>query len=244
MDRFFGVGSTSSWKSEPLDRGTYSILSTCLITLGLCVWTAVHLNLPAQGERWAQIWRKLGWTIIGLLAPELVAFTAFQQHSTAKHLSRAVTSPPSRRQKATERLGIYDVKWWLKRVLSRKNTKGKGPDVERAEGDFTPGQGDRTHEWTIIHSHFAAMGGFAIQVPDEYVDVLPKLASGIGHTTRLTLTPYALLMLEEGRPGFLQGLNLPQSSIEDKSKGNIFAKSLACLQGTHSTKHCSESYGR
>lgn len=24
-------------------RGTYSILITCLITLGLCIWTTVHL---------------------------------------------------------------------------------------------------------------------------------------------------------------------------------------------------------
>jgi hypothetical protein len=75
MERIFGNSSTRNparWKSEPLERGTYSILSTCIITLALCVWTAIHLNVPAHGEKWPQIRRKFGWMILGFLAPELV----------------------------------------------------------------------------------------------------------------------------------------------------------------------------
>ena len=75
MERIFGNSSTpnpANWKSEPLERGTYSILSTCIITLGLCVWTAIHLNVPEHGGYWPQIRRKIGWMILGFLAPELV----------------------------------------------------------------------------------------------------------------------------------------------------------------------------
>ena len=100
MDTIFGTGSTngtSPWRPEPTFRGTFGILSTCLITLGLCVWSAIHLNIPANNERpwdficalsiwkkgrdkwpWKQwTWpgqtlRKVGWTTLGVFAPELV----------------------------------------------------------------------------------------------------------------------------------------------------------------------------
>ena len=64
---------TAHWTPEPARRGTYSILSTCLITMGLCVWTAVHLNVPGHHKTRQQILRKAGWLIMGLLAPELVS---------------------------------------------------------------------------------------------------------------------------------------------------------------------------
>lgn len=60
------------WHPEPTFRGTYNILSTCLITLGLCVWTALHLNIPENGKASKQFLRKASWLLIGLFAPELV----------------------------------------------------------------------------------------------------------------------------------------------------------------------------
>jgi hypothetical protein len=65
--------SFHTWKAEPGTRGTFSILSTCLLTLILCVWTAVHLNIPEYGKAASQIRRKLGWLLISLLAPELAS---------------------------------------------------------------------------------------------------------------------------------------------------------------------------
>jgi hypothetical protein len=77
MDGIFGDGSanggTTGWKADPPHRGTYSILSTCFVTLGLCIWTAIHLNVPEHGASWArQTWRKVGWMMLGFVAPELV----------------------------------------------------------------------------------------------------------------------------------------------------------------------------
>jgi hypothetical protein len=62
----------SKWIPEPKARGTYTILSTCVITMLLCVWTAVHLNLPEPRGFGHQLGRKIGWLIMGLLAPEMV----------------------------------------------------------------------------------------------------------------------------------------------------------------------------
>jgi len=101
METIFGdsssVNKTSPWQPQPTLRGTFGILSTCLVTLGLCVWSAIHLNMPARNEapwdfictfsvwkkartRWpwklfawpGQGLRKISWTLLGFLAPELV----------------------------------------------------------------------------------------------------------------------------------------------------------------------------
>ena len=64
----------AAWHPEPSVRGTWSILSTCIITLGLCIWTAVHLNIPEHGTtQWTKFWRKVFWLFMGLLAPEIVS---------------------------------------------------------------------------------------------------------------------------------------------------------------------------
>lgn len=78
MSAFYGTlpaNNTSKWHPEPTFRGTYGILSSCLITMTLCIWTAVHLNLPehnAKGFIKPQTWRKMLWLVTSLFAPELV----------------------------------------------------------------------------------------------------------------------------------------------------------------------------
>jgi hypothetical protein len=38
----------------------------------LCIWTAVHLNIPEHNRPISQMWRKLRWMVVGLFAPEWV----------------------------------------------------------------------------------------------------------------------------------------------------------------------------
>lgn len=74
----FGNGNDIvHWTPNPTTRGTFNILATCLITLLLCVWTAVHLNISPPGSFWRPFGRKVGWLILALVAPEVVAFTAW-----------------------------------------------------------------------------------------------------------------------------------------------------------------------
>ena len=93
------VNSTASWFPEPAIRGTWTILSSCLITTSLWVWTVVHLNIPKKIKEPRQAWRKLGWLtkydqtrrrlgwlILGIIAPEMVTFTAWDQYREAKKL--------------------------------------------------------------------------------------------------------------------------------------------------------------
>lgn len=89
----FGTARNQTvWQPEPLGRGTYGLLSSCLITMVLCVWTAVHLNIPEHhGHNYRylpsfQTGRKLWWLLVGLFAPEVVSWTAFEQRREAKAL--------------------------------------------------------------------------------------------------------------------------------------------------------------
>ncbi|KAF8244073.1 hypothetical protein K440DRAFT_667276 [Wilcoxina mikolae CBS 423.85] len=73
-----------SWTPEPKGRGTLGILFSCVITLALCVWTAIHLNVipePTKGRIFAY---KLGWVLMGMFTPEIVLWCSLAQRSEAK----------------------------------------------------------------------------------------------------------------------------------------------------------------
>ncbi|KAK7943071.1 uncharacterized protein PG986_012184 [Apiospora aurea] len=76
---------------DPDGRGTLSLLFSCLLTLGLCVWSAVHLNLPRHGETDLEfMYRNLKWSILGIFGPELVIWAAWRQLLSARSLTRRV----------------------------------------------------------------------------------------------------------------------------------------------------------
>ncbi|MCJ1387161.1 hypothetical protein MMC18_000001 [Xylographa bjoerkii] len=77
-----------NWQDEPNTGGSWSIISTCLVTLGLCVWTSLHLNIPEHNGKTHQMWRKAGWLLTGLLAPELVVYVALEQRRAALRLTK------------------------------------------------------------------------------------------------------------------------------------------------------------
>lgn len=90
------------WQSEPNLRGTYTIVSSCVSTLLICVLSAVHLNIPAKGHAgWDQTLRKAKWVCAGMFTPEVLALAAFIQFDAARtmttkaqHLMKDVYSQP------------------------------------------------------------------------------------------------------------------------------------------------------
>lgn len=83
--------STVSWVSDPDGRGTFSLITSCVLTMGLCVWTALHLNLPPptfSRKRW---WlESVRWALTGIFAPELIVFVAWRQYISARVLQDIV----------------------------------------------------------------------------------------------------------------------------------------------------------
>lgn len=75
---------TMGWVSEPDGRGTFSLMTSCVLTLSLCVWSAMHLNIPHYREsRWQYWLRHVKWGLVGIFAPELVVFAAWRQYVSA-----------------------------------------------------------------------------------------------------------------------------------------------------------------
>ena len=82
---------TVGWQSDPAGRGTLTIIISCVVTLSLCVWTAIHLNVPAHGEtRLQSCMTTMKWVMFGILAPELVVYIVWRQYGSALTLQRDI----------------------------------------------------------------------------------------------------------------------------------------------------------
>ena len=81
----FGSNTAAAhWQPDPDGRGTSSLLQTCLITLGLCIYSAIHLNIPRhRASKKDKALAKFTWLVIALFAPEFVVFTAWTQRRDA-----------------------------------------------------------------------------------------------------------------------------------------------------------------
>ena len=108
MFSLFGNETTAAtWHPAPNYRGTYGLLSSCIITMGICVWTAVHLNIPEHNKVYMQKWRKAGWLVLALLAPKLVAYTAWKHFNLARKVTKDM-----RAKFGQESTGLIQSLWW------------------------------------------------------------------------------------------------------------------------------------
>ncbi|GJC80552.1 hypothetical protein ColLi_03390 [Colletotrichum liriopes] len=88
--------STTGWASEPNGRGTFGLICSCVLTLTICVWTALHLNVPAARSTLRnRALEGTKWVLYGIFAPELVVATAAAQYIVARWLKgRLKRTPP------------------------------------------------------------------------------------------------------------------------------------------------------
>ena len=207
---------TPVWKPEPGYRGTWGILSTCIITISLCVWTAVHLNLPEHTKTQRKLWTKSKWLVLGLAAPEIVAYVAWHQRREAGkllrdvrlHLGQDTSQPIFRRFKA-----------WLYGILRLRYGPGSSPSSPRRS---QPSKQSYRSQWTLVHGFYAAMGGFALDSSASDELFLPK------SRLRAALTPEGIRFLLKHEPGFLPDIS--EDQIKDKSKADGLKKFLVCTQ--------------
>ncbi|KAL8727466.1 MAG: hypothetical protein Q9181_005706 [Wetmoreana brouardii] len=78
-------GRRDGWVSQPDGRGTFDILWSCLFTIFLCTWVSLHLNVPAEHEKYRhQFFRKMRWMLQAIMAPEFVLTFATGQKVEAR----------------------------------------------------------------------------------------------------------------------------------------------------------------
>ncbi|KAK1998138.1 hypothetical protein LX36DRAFT_656898 [Colletotrichum falcatum] len=131
--------STAGWVSEPNGRGTFGLVCSCVLTLTICVWTALHLNVPAvRSTLKSRALERTKWVLYGVFAPELVVATAAAQYIVARWLKREIEKDVAHRQNA-------------------------GAAADRAEQRGEPRLSG--HTWDMTQCFYAVMGGFAVDLP-------------------------------------------------------------------------------
>ena len=232
----FGHGNngTAHWEADPTNaRGTFSILSTCIITLTLCVYTSLHLNVPAhKTKKLATIGMKVKYVITGLLAPESIVFNAWRQRTVAASIVNQIRKDHG---------GLARLSWWQRatKVFKKCGRKIQTGAV-RSWGCLTrnkqekPDHGaagavhrDPWAEMTLVHGFYIVMGGYVFDVSRE-----PGLKVWPSDVQRLTPSAIAVLACLLSTDPDLRTV-IPFLSMEeiwDKSKANSLAKAIVCVQ--------------
>ena len=82
-----------TWVDEPSERGTWRILYSCTFTLVLCVYTAMHLNIPAHYDsKWKVRQRLAKWVAIAIFGPQVIVYVAFEQWYLARQFLNKLRS--------------------------------------------------------------------------------------------------------------------------------------------------------
>lgn len=82
------------WVSQPDGRGTFDIVWSSLLTVFLCTWTVLCLNLPAKTDSYSRrMFRKFRWMLLAIIGPEFVLSFAIGQWASAKRSQKQFDMP-------------------------------------------------------------------------------------------------------------------------------------------------------
>jgi hypothetical protein len=199
--------------------------------MSLCIWTSLHLNLPEHKKEHLQKYRKLGWMILGLIAPEMVVWNAWSQRKEMSKVSRLMQEKGFMPVKCTlwkrVREGVLKAwHWTLTCLLFRA-----GDLPEFAEPTPYRRYNGRIHPWTDVHSWLAVMGGFSFEdSAEEDQQFMPENRQRINITIRVF--QYMLEMRDHLIP------DISREMILDKSKSDRLAKLLTCWQAGYFCIQC------
>ncbi|KAF8246092.1 hypothetical protein K440DRAFT_685798 [Wilcoxina mikolae CBS 423.85] len=85
--------ASPSYVPGPRGRGTVDLLLSATITLTICVYTSIHLNITPRksyifGIQKSSVY-KFYWVLVALVAPEFVLFAAYDQWRNARDLAKS-----------------------------------------------------------------------------------------------------------------------------------------------------------
>ena len=134
--------SEPSFVPTPSGRGTIDLITSCVFTLSLCAWTAIHLNVPRQRMSfWRRLSRKLGWALTAAVLPEYVLFKALDQFSRARQAAKLRNTTSSK----VDTLATTG-------LIPHAHCPKSRQDLKSAKSE----------QWTLEHGYFALMGGFVL----------------------------------------------------------------------------------
>ncbi|KAG1896994.1 uncharacterized protein F5891DRAFT_562754 [Suillus fuscotomentosus] len=221
-------------------RTLWTIISSSVLTLFACIYSAIHPNIPSpKNSSWYHIlWRQLGIMIMALIAPELIVTWAMRQLFSAHQVTRQFKEsgypnvrPESEASEFVEapetanpflRLSLRLTEAFVR--LSVMLVTGVPVSlwrllcalvtwvVRRIQSEHSESDSEDL-TWTRTYSFFVLMGGFMLYVNEE---------------PYRTLRPKHILKLIHDK--CIKVPTLTANQIHDKSKGNAISKGLIMLQ--------------
>lgn len=163
--------------------------------------------------------------VLGLLAPELVVWNAWEQRKQAQEISAFMRNRGFMPRKP---------KTWLARAWKKTQSLLllKAEDSSELQEDIPhPRNTNHTHTWTNVHSWYLVMGGFAFEdTGPEDQRPMPT------NRQRIRLTLYMFRSILDYRPCIVPDVS--RESIEDKSKSDRLGKLLTLWQTTYFCISC------
>ncbi|KAG2747325.1 hypothetical protein P692DRAFT_20954570 [Suillus brevipes Sb2] len=211
-------------------RTLWTIVSSSVLTLFACIYSAIHPNIPSPKDSPYRILRRrLGIMIMALIAPELMVTWAMRQWLSARYITRRFKKSGyfSVRRKREEKAPVEAPQQRENRLLLAVLAQGAlsvlvgvplaflgalARSVKRSVKAYFSEQSE-DNAWTQTHSSFVLMGGFML-----YVDGEPYF----------TLSPGQILKLI--RNDCIDIPTLTERQIHDRSKGDAISKGLVMLQ--------------
>jgi hypothetical protein len=151
------------WHSEPLERGTFSLLKGCAVTLFLCAWTMLHLHIPEQGGGLNNTYRRGLAAIVALIAPDWTIVYAYEQNRSAKRLYCRLNPGIRKQPSVLDRFAYF---------LHLRN-----PTASQHQQHGNVPNNDAMHIWSVAHCHYVLMGGLALRIGPE---LAPTILTGDG----------------------------------------------------------------
>ncbi|OCK89896.1 uncharacterized protein K441DRAFT_699516 [Cenococcum geophilum 1.58] len=240
------------WVPGPHNRGTLGLIFSCVITLSLCIWTTVHVNIEPEneinktldrvlkaifGSEVEEPWvnekleaflarktvRKIGWSCIILIAPEgMMAIAAYERK--AAYILRDKINKTIERVYPSNQACEHKCLVKVYHDLRPHACNSKLPGNSEIKG------------WDISLAYYAVMGGFVI--PEAVYDTAKS--EELVHDTakrrnkKLTLTPHGVWEVAQWESEDGKGLKLLSTitaeEVRDKGNATTLTKGIVISQ--------------
>jgi len=215
------------WKPEPTQRGTFGIFFFCFSTLIICVWSALHFDIPATripiDKLTYKIFIPVFWMVVAVIAPEALLCAAINQRVDAEILMAKVVAEPT----ILARLFYFVTRRAKPDAVSTQlpNSHILVATHWTWQKHHTFSSQLREQPFCLVHAFYVTMGGFILDL------------SGIGEegstsepstSTRHVLTPAAFIYIMEHFPEIIPDIS--EDSITDRSESSSLSKALLIVQ--------------
>ncbi|CAO1600486.1 hypothetical protein XANCAGTX0491_004175 [Xanthoria calcicola] len=244
----------TAWVQEPDGRGTWGLLLSCFLTLVLCTYTAIHLNIQPHQSTKKSNRRRILATVLANVVPEWLFVIALSQWNCARQLQSKLNHLPDdpacdccdqameneiQGAETDDRVDPSgDIQLKPIRRSGTLNELERGPTATEEATRTLLGRSPTSSEGTTqtakartssVGTTQAAKAQPSYSLRQAFFIVAGGLAVEVDDSwgkSAMTITPAGAVEL--AKLGLLEPI--PTSVIEDKSKADPITKTFVCIQ--------------